>query len=136
MARQGDPGDLRLIVVFLRSVRRWTQEELSQASGVDRGLISDYELGDKAPSNKTLARLTAGVGLPYSLVEALLPTFRAARLAVEGRQASADPAAPDLTHNVGDGLNRAILEATLPRLTPYLMELNALVAREKGEDGE
>jgi transcriptional regulator with XRE-family HTH domain len=136
MARQGDPADLRLIVVFLRSVRRWTQEELSRASGVDRGLISDYELGDKAPTNKTLARLAAGVGLPYAFVEALLPTFRAVRLAAEGRQTSAHPVEPDLSYNVGGGLDRAILEATLPRLTPYLMELNALFAKKKDEDGE
>ena len=92
MARQGDPADLRLIVMFLRSVRRWTQEELSQASGVDRGLISDYELGNKAPTHRTLARLAAGAGLPHSFLETLLPTFRAARLAVEGRRTSADPA--------------------------------------------
>jgi transcriptional regulator with XRE-family HTH domain len=132
MARQGDPADLRLIVVFLRSVRRWTQEELSRASGVDRGLISDYELGDKAPTNKTLARLAAGVGLPYAFVEALLPTFRAARLAAEGRQPSAGPAETNL-QNVGNGLDRAILAATLPRLTPYLMELNALFAKTEDE---
>jgi transcriptional regulator with XRE-family HTH domain len=136
MARQGDPADLRLMVVFLRSVRRWTQEELSRASGVDRGLISDYELGDKAPTNKTLTRLAAGVGLPYTFVEALLPTFRAARLAVEGRQTFADPVEPNLAHNVGDGLDRAILKATLPRLTSYVMELNALFARKKEEDDE
>ena len=81
-----------------------------------------------------MARLAAGVGLPYSFVETLLPTFRAARLYAEGRQPSADPVEPDLAHNVGDGLDRAILKATLPRLTPYLMELTALVSR-KEEDG-
>jgi transcriptional regulator with XRE-family HTH domain len=141
MARQGDPADLRLIVVFLRSIRRWTQEEFSRASGVDRGLISDYELGDKAPSNKTLARLAAGAGVPYSFVETLLPAFRAARLTAEGRQPSAGPVEPDLAppdfaHNVGDGLDRAILKATLPRLTPYLMELTAMVSRKREDDGE
>jgi transcriptional regulator with XRE-family HTH domain len=130
MARQGDPADLRLIVMFLRSLRRWTQEELSRASGVDRGLISDYELGNKSPTYKTLARLAAGAGLPYFFVEALLPTFRAARLTVEGRQTSAEP---DLSENVGDGLDRAILAGTLPRLTPYLMELNTLFAKAENE---
>lgn len=133
MARQGDPDDLRLIVMFLRSLRRWTQEELSQASGVDRGLISDYELGDKAPTHKTLVRLAAGAGLPFTLVETLLPVFRAARLAVESRPAASEPAEPDLPGSLGDGLDRVIAETVLPRLTPYLMELNALVARTKEE---
>lgn len=132
MARQGDPADLRLIVMFLRSLRRWTQEELSRASGVDRGLISDYELGDKAPTRRTLARLAAGVGLPYAFVESLLPTFRAARLAVEGQPASGDSTEQD-SGNLADGLDRAIVEAVLPRLTPYLMELEALVGGEEGE---
>jgi len=136
MARQGDPADLRLMVVFLRSVRRWTQEEFSRASGVDRGLISDYELGAKAPTYKTLARLAAGAGLPYSFVEALLPTFRVARLIAERRQPSADPAEPDLAHNVGAGLDRVILKGTLPRLTPYLMELNALISRKEEPETE
>jgi transcriptional regulator with XRE-family HTH domain len=144
MARQGDPADLRLMVVFLRSVRRWTQEEFSRASGVDRGLISDYELGAKAPTQKTLVRLAAGAGLPYSFVEALLPTFRVARLTAERRQPSAGPAEPDLAHpdlahfahDVGDGLDRAILKATLPRLTSYVMELTAMVSRKKEDDEE
>jgi len=136
MARQGDPADLRLMVVFLRSVRKWTQEEFSRASGVDRGLISDYELGTKAPTHKTLARLAAGAGLPYSFVEALLPTFRVARLTAEKRQPSADPVEPDLAHDVGDGLDRAILKVTLPRLTPYLMELNAMISRKEEPETE
>ena len=134
MARQGDPADLRLIVVFLRSVRRWTQEELSQASGVDRGLISDYELGDKAPTNKTLARLAAGAGLPYTLVETLLPAFRAARLYSERRQT--DPAESNLPHNVGDGLDRVIVDRVMPRLTPLLMELNDMFSKKKEDGGE
>ncbi|MEO6193891.1 MAG: helix-turn-helix transcriptional regulator [Thermoanaerobaculia bacterium] len=130
MARQGDPADLRLIVMFLRSVRRWTQEELSRASGVDRGLISDYELGNKAPTHRTLARLAAGAGLPHSFLDTLLPTFRAARLAMEGRPTST---APDLTQNVSEGLDRALVESVLPRLTPYLTELTAMVAKPKDE---
>lgn len=129
MARQGDPDDLRLIVIFLRSVRRWTQEELSRASGVDRGLISDYELGNKAPTHRTLARLAAGAGLPHSVLETLLPTFRAARLAMEGRPTSAGPAGPELPGNVGDKLDQAMVDTVMPRLAPLLMELNAMVAK-------
>ena len=79
MPMQMDPEDARLVVTFLRSLRSWTQEELSAASGVDRGLISDYEQGDKLPRPKTLQRLTAAVGLPYSFVHTLLPVFRSAR---------------------------------------------------------
>jgi transcriptional regulator with XRE-family HTH domain len=71
MARLGDPADVRLLVLFLRSIWKWSQEQLAKASGVDRGLISDYELGLKVPRQRTLERLAAAVGLPYSWVETL-----------------------------------------------------------------
>lgn len=129
MTRQvlGDPADLRLVVGFLRLLRKWTQEELAKASGVDRGGISDYELGAKAPTRKTLRRLAAAAGLPYRFVEILLPVFRAARLAAEGTSAP-EPAASE---GLAAGLDRAILDAVLPRLAPHLMELEALMAKEE-----
>ncbi len=123
MARQGDPADLRLVVKFLRSLPDWTQEELSRESGVDRGLISDYELGDKAPTRKTLERLASAVRLPFSHVEALLPLFRAARLARAGERA----ATASVPGSVADGLDQAILGAVLPRIRPHLLELEAQV---------
>ena len=126
----GDPADLRLVVTFLRSLRRWTQEELSRASGVDRGVISDYEMGTKSPTRKTLQRLAAAVGLPYRHVELLLPVFRASRLALEasGEQPETDAGEGDLAA----GLDQAILDAVLPRLAPHLMKLEELA---RGEDG-
>jgi transcriptional regulator with XRE-family HTH domain len=132
MARQGDPADLRLMVLFLRSLRGLTQEELARASGVDRGLISDYELGKTAPTRRTLLRLTAAVGLPYSFVETLLPIFRTARVAVEGggRAPAEAPEAP-IPESIAEGLDRAIVEAVLPSLAPHLLELEATVS---GED--
>jgi transcriptional regulator with XRE-family HTH domain len=128
MARQGDPADLRLVVSFLRALPRWTQEELSRASGVDRGLISDYELGAKAPSRKTLERLASAVRLPYSHVEALLPMFRAARRAAEDGLNRAEAGVPE---SVAEGLDQAILSAVIPRIKPHLLELEALV---KGDE--
>src|SRR5690242_8969108 len=109
----GDPADLRLVVPFLRSLRRWTQEELSRASGVDRGVISDYELGTKSPTRKTLQRLTAAVGLPDRCVEVLLPVCRACRLALE--TSSVSPEAEPLEEDLATGLGPAILDAVLPR---------------------
>lgn len=127
MAKQtaGDPADLRLVVAFLRSLRRWTQEELSRVSGVDRGVISDYELGAKAPTRKTLQRLTAAVGLSYRFVEILLPLFRASRLSLETRDSSA-PEPEAFVPGLMEGLDQAILDAVLPRLAPHLVELEEL----------
>jgi transcriptional regulator with XRE-family HTH domain len=128
MPRQGNPADLRLVVSFIRTLRKWTQEELSRASGVDRGLISDYELGDKAPTRRTLERLAAAVRLPHSYIDALLPMFRAARLASEGVvETNSRAGARTAPESVADGLDRAILNAVLPRIKPHLMQLEALV---------
>lgn len=131
MARQGDPADLRLVVGFLRSLPNWTQDELSKASGVDRGLISHYETGNKAPSRKTLKRLAAAVRVPFSHVEALLPMFRAARLAREGK-GGAPGSTEGAPESVADGLEQAILSAVLPEIQPHLLELEALVSRPGG----
>ena len=128
MTRQGDPADLRLIVIFLRSLPRWTQEELSRASGVDRGLISDYELGNKAPTRKTLERLASAVRLPYPFVEALLPMFRRARLAAEGGFEANSRANPGtVPESLSAGLDQAILSAVFPQIQPHLVELEALM---------
>jgi transcriptional regulator with XRE-family HTH domain len=123
----GDPADLRLVVGFLRSLRKWSQEELSRASGVDRGMISDYELGMKSPTRKALQRLAAGIGLPYRFVEILLPVCRAARLALHDTDGSPEAEADE---GLALGLDRAILDAVLPRLAPHLMELEALMGDE------
>ena len=131
MARPGDPADLRLIVIFLRSLRKWTQEKLHEESGVDRGLISDYELGEKAPTQRTLERLAAAVGLPYSFIERLLPVFRAARLAMETRLARQGSAAAEAPARLEDGLGEAILGTVLPSLAHHLMELEVLVNEEE-----
>jgi transcriptional regulator with XRE-family HTH domain len=132
MARQGDPADLRLIVMFLRSLRRWTQEELSEASGVDRGLISDYELGKKAPTERTLERLAAGVRLPYGYVESLLPIFRSARRAVEGRTASGVSEEGARRESFAHETARTVGESIRVTLIPYLIELEELIGR--GDD--
>jgi transcriptional regulator with XRE-family HTH domain len=134
MARQGNPADLRLMVVFLRSLRRWTQEGLSKATGVDRGLISDYELGKKAPTRRTLERLAAGVGLPYGYVESLLPLFRSARRAVEGRPTGGEPEESEPGENFVEETARSIGEQLRVALTPFLIELEAMIEREEGDE--
>lgn len=80
MKREGDPADLGMVILVLRSIPRWTQGELARAARVDRASISDYEQGRKTPSRKTLEKIVAAVGVPFSYVERLLPALRALRL--------------------------------------------------------
>lgn len=83
---QGDDrAALGLLIVLLRSLRRWTQEELAKASGVQRSQISAYELWKRTPTRRTLERLAAAVGV--SLDEALdtLPLLSDLDDAAQGR---------------------------------------------------
>jgi tetratricopeptide (TPR) repeat protein len=59
-------------------------------------------------------------------MEILLPAFRAARLALESDGAAASMES-DSSENMAAGLDRAILDAVLPRLAPHLMGLETLM---------
>jgi transcriptional regulator with XRE-family HTH domain len=126
MRRIGDPADLRLLVIFLRSLRGWTQKELAERAGVDKGAISDYELGKTAPSEKTLRRIVQAVGAQYAKAERLLPVFRSMRLGLEegeprDRGGTSDPAGALVSR-----LARAAGEAVEAGVTPSLLEIPVL----------
>ena len=76
--------DAGVLVRHLRSLRGWKQGELARAAGTSQKLISSYELGEKIPRRRTLERLAAAVGVPFSLAERMLPLIRLALAAVEG----------------------------------------------------
>jgi transcriptional regulator with XRE-family HTH domain len=83
-----------VVVGLLRLLRGWNQTELANASGIDKSLISRYERGTKVPSRRTLERLAAAAGVPFSWVERQLPEIRAALVAIkEGAPAVAQNSA-------------------------------------------
>jgi len=112
MPRLGSPDDLRVAISFLRSLRGWNQKELAEASGVERGLISRYEQGQKVPSKSTLERLVAGGGLPFSLFEDTLPFIRLVRSALEGTaDDDAATGASAIARSVSDAVHAVVAEA-------------------------
>jgi len=72
-AGRAAPG---LLIVLLRSMRHWSQEELANASRVQRSQISAYELWKKTPGRKTIERLATAAGVPLDAALALLPFLR------------------------------------------------------------
>ena len=48
-------------VCQLRDEREWTQETLSERSGLDRSYIAGIESGSRNPSLKVMAKLAAGL---------------------------------------------------------------------------
>ncbi len=66
----------RLVVMFLRSLRRWDQRTLGEASGVDQREISRYETGEQVPRPETLQRLAGAAGVSPARLGLLLEVFR------------------------------------------------------------
>ena len=123
MARLGDPIDTRLVVILLRSLKHWTKEKLSQESGVDKGLLSDYERGKLAPSRRNLTRIAAAVGVTGEFAVDLIPICRRMRLAYERALGGANHTpAPDALLDLAETLTQAALTAA----APFLLELSAL----------
>jgi transcriptional regulator with XRE-family HTH domain len=113
-----EPGDdrpaLGLLVVLLRSLRHWTQEELADASGVHRGQISSYELWRTKPSEATLQRLATAVGVPPEEALATLPFLRFLTESATGRRRRVA---------VSEEIARAIEDVFRLELPPLLAEL-------------
>jgi transcriptional regulator with XRE-family HTH domain len=66
---------LSLALTVLRSSKGWSQKELSQAAGLPRGMISDYEMGRRALSPRKLEAFATILGVdPEEMEMALLPT--------------------------------------------------------------
>jgi len=118
----GDPRDIGLFIAVLCWFKNWSQAELSRRSGVDKGLISDYELGIKAPTRKTLERIAEAVGIGYSSLQALLPRGRALRLALE-EAARHNPATAGEEIDLGAGLAGKLGASVAAALEPFVREL-------------
>ena len=66
----------RLMVLLLRSLRRWDQRTFAEASGVDQRDISRYETGDQVPRPETLERLARAAGVSPARLDLLLEVLR------------------------------------------------------------
>jgi transcriptional regulator with XRE-family HTH domain len=93
-ARLGDDRmAVGLLIILLRSLRHWTQEELSRASGIGRRRISDYERGKRLPRRKSLEKLAGAVGAELHDVQKTLPVL--------ARMSRANPKPGSLANEIG-----------------------------------
>jgi transcriptional regulator with XRE-family HTH domain len=115
MAKRGENTDVsRLVVGFLRFFARQTQAGFAEASGIHQPDVSQYESGDRTPSERTLRRMAAAAGLPWFVV-AHLRRFYGALLDAARHGDGAPPP-------VEDRLERAILAPALLALAAYRLE--------------
>ena len=105
---------------LLRSLRGWKQDELAKAAGTSQKLILSYEVERRFPRPRTLERLAAVVGVPFFLVDRMLPLVRHALAAVEGgppidgEQLGEDPI------ETAEDMAREISESVRAKLVPIL----------------
>lgn len=118
MARRGDPGVLRFVVLWLRAFARWNQTQLAESCGAFQADVSRWEQGLEAPSEERLRRMAAAVGVPW-LVVALLRRVFALALAIAERFGGAGPA------REAGSLDRALSEPVALAVLPYLVEEEA-----------
>ncbi len=76
MSDETEAQAARLVVLVLRSLRRWDQREFAEASGFDQRDISRYETGERVPRPQTLLRLAAVAGVSPSRVGLLVDVLR------------------------------------------------------------
>jgi len=117
MAKKGDgPDVLRLVVVFLRFFGNRTQAELADACGVYQADVSRYESGLQAPSERTLRRMAAAVGVPWTVVAHLRRFYGAVLDAVRHESGA---------QSGEERLERTILEPALLAVAAYRVEDDA-----------
>jgi transcriptional regulator with XRE-family HTH domain len=78
--------DVGTILAVLRTIRKWTQDELARKARVRRSSISDYERGEKVPELETFDRLITAMGYSLSIVEETRDFIRS----IEARRLSRD----------------------------------------------
>jgi len=108
------------IVKLLRSLRGWKQDELAEAAGTSQKLISSYEVGEKVPRPRTLERLAAVVGVPFFLVDRMLPLVRQALAAVEGGPLTGALELDEDPVETAEDMAREISESLREKLVPML----------------
>jgi transcriptional regulator with XRE-family HTH domain len=100
MAKRGDPGVLRFVVLWLRAFARWTQTQLAESCGAWQADVSNWEQGLEAPPEEKLRRMAAATGVPWFVVALLRRVFALALALAErfpgpgaARRPAGEPAA-------------------------------------------
>jgi transcriptional regulator with XRE-family HTH domain len=81
-----DPVNIRLALLFLRVLHRWNQTELAERAGINKSLISLYELEKQTPSSRTLSRLLAAFQIPATKFETVVAFVQTVHRLVKGTE--------------------------------------------------
>jgi len=122
MARTDDLIDIGLAVCVIRYFKDCTQADLSDESGVDQGLISQYEQAKVRPGRKNRGCLAKTVGGDLEWFEQLVAHCRGIRQHFEGVGRPGRIGGPGAAEAAPD-LEGKILEAVREGTAPLLLQL-------------
>lgn len=63
MVKEGDNLDFKFVLKDLREQKGLTQAELATTVGVSQGIISQYERGERKPTNEIHSKLSKALGV-------------------------------------------------------------------------
>jgi transcriptional regulator with XRE-family HTH domain len=115
----------------LRTIRGWSQAELSAASGIRAGSLSDYERGRMTPSFKVVNRLLAAMGFPPSMLDQTIAFVESSRAHFQS-PASDRPA--DRIEEISNDAARLVGSFTRSFLTWLHGETRAIEERRRSEE--
>ncbi|HEV7515795.1 MAG TPA: helix-turn-helix domain-containing protein [Thermoanaerobaculia bacterium] len=117
---------LAVSIALLRLVRRWSQSELAQASGLTNSAISDYERNRVDPQTRSLFRLVESMGYPLSALDMTRDFVLSLRAQIATGAASPAAAGPFTTPSVPADPRRreiAVLASEGARFTSRFLHL-------------
>lgn len=127
MRRAKGSIDFGLVIVLLRTLLGWSQSRLARESGIDKGLISNYERGLTSPIRKTREQLAKVLGVEPAFLEQLVLVCRSLRLAFEAARRGGNAGAPP-SAEAAQRLEAQVAGAVLEGMQPFLLELAQLDA--------
>jgi transcriptional regulator with XRE-family HTH domain len=106
-----DPADIRLTLIFLRILHGWNQTDLAERAGVNKSLISLYELEKQVPSGKTLGRLLSAFQISTSRLETVLRFVQTIRKLTRGSEEAATELVTRTAGLMGTTLQTALAQS-------------------------
>jgi transcriptional regulator with XRE-family HTH domain len=124
-----------LTLTILRTAQGWSQKDLAEATGLSRGVLSEYETGTTELSRERLETLAAALGWPPGSVDRVLFGLGSLRPAPEAPVSPVEPSAAEgrIIDQAAALAARETAEALRADLTRELREEKARQGRRTAE---
>ena len=129
------PPPLNLALTVLRSSRGWSQKELSEATGLPGGILSDYEMGRRPLTREKLEAIGESLGIEPGKIDVTLFFLRSLQPVEEPPGPPLSPTRAELEHveRTVALVTRLSADVTREEMVRSLREEGILRDRERAE---